>query len=320
MTNGDERADEISSNIESLLSSMEVAPGNDLSDSVARERSRNKTIWVAIVIALILLQVVTLAASFFINRQLTEAQVTQSAASARIELNEAALNALQEANDKLIEQGKTPIPIPESTNGEPVNTNDIVAAAAKLVINQLPATANSNPETITGPTGPTGLIGPPGPSGAPGQPGTNGLDGFPGSSITGPPGASGLPGSNGQNGVDGTSGTSGTSGLNGLDGLNGANGTDGVSVSSAAITNCHLILTFSNGVTSDLGNVCGTNGTNGTNGVDGAPGANGADGAVGPQGPQGDPGPQGDVGPQGPPGDVVTVTETIILPPGPPTS
>ena len=88
-------------------------------------------------------------------------------------------------------------------------------------------------------------------------------------------------------------------------------------ISSAIDEQGHLIVTYEDGTTADLGLVVGANGkdgvdgkdgkdgVNGKDGVDGKDGkdgANGQDGAQGPQGPAGEQGPAGPQGPQGPQG------------------
>ena len=88
-------------------------------------------------------------------------------------------------------------------------------------------------------------------------------------------------------------------------------------ISSAIDEQGHLIVTYEDGTTADLGLVVGANGKDGVDGKDGKDGANGKDGvdgkdgkdgangqdgAQGPQGPAGEQGPAGPQGPQGPQG------------------
>lgn len=202
--------------------------------------------------------IATLATSMWINRQLIATTTTQTNYESRASLNEAAIQALQEANAKLEEQGKAPLPIPDAS--QPLNSADLTDAAAQLVISELPTIQNG----VNGIDGVAGPQGPQGPSGPPGEPGPSGSPGEPGSS-----GAAGQPGA---------PGTSGTSGLNGLDGANGADGANGVSVIDISLSGCDLVFSLSSGQSVVVGNVCGPQGE---------PGAQGPAGEPGPQGPQG---------------------------------
>lgn len=58
----------------------------------------------------------------------------------------------------------------------------------------------------------------------------------------------------------------GSPGLNGTNGTNGTNGAAGRGISSTAIVGGHLVVTYTDSSTLDVGQVVGTNGTNGTNG------------------------------------------------------
>ena len=73
--------------------------------------------------------------------------------------------------------------------------------------------------------------------------------------------------------------TNGAKGADGANGEDGEDGTDGVSITKAEInTNGELVLTFSNGNTTNVGKVVGADGINGTNGTNGADGQDGKDG------------------------------------------
>lgn len=110
-------------------------------------------------------------------------------------------------------------------------------------------------------------------------------------------------------GADGKTGGTGATGAAGTNGTNGTNGANGISVTSQTINDAgHLIVTYSNGVSDDLGYVVGPTGAigligpQGATGATGAKGETGAAGAVGPQGPagaDGQPGAQGIKGDQG---------------------
>lgn len=93
-----------------------------------------------------------------------------------------------------------------------------------------------NAGTVVGPMGPMGL------------PGSDGKDG-----KNGKDGEEGAPGADGVDGADGTDGANGSDGTNGTD---GANGSDGRGVASAAINSeGHLVLTYSDGGSEDVGQV-----------------------------------------------------------------
>ena len=77
-------------------------------------------------------------------------------------------------------------------------------------------------------------------------------------------------GDKGETGADGTPGQNGTNGTDGKDGL----GVKSVEINAEG----HLIITYTDDTTKDLGNVMGTDGTNGTNGSNGTNGTDGVDG------------------------------------------
>lgn len=138
--------------------------------------------------------------------------------------------------------------------------------------------------------------------------GADGRDGVDG--VNGRDGADGINGTNGQDGRDGISivrsainasgelvltysdnttanlgvvvganGRDGVDGANGRDGIDGANGQDGIGVTNAQInSDGELVLTYSNGQRSNLGNIIGADGQNGRDGVDGINGTDGQDG------------------------------------------
>mgnify|MGYP001560779991 CR=1 FL=1 len=128
-----------------------------------------------------------------------------------------------------------------------------------------------------GPRGALGPVGPPGPSGprgAPGEPGPGGPAGSIG--PLGPPGASGPAGQNGDRGADGAPGPAGDPGPGGsqgdpgppgpagdpgpegppgADGSAGPDGAPGRGIVDIAVRpdDCHVIVSFSDGTTQDLG-------------------------------------------------------------------
>lgn len=68
-------------------------------------------------------------------------------------------------------------------------------------------------------------------------------------------------------------GERGTDGINGIDGQDGA---DGIGISNVVInSDGELVLTYTNGESTNLGKVVGADGTNGTDGKDGTNGTNG---------------------------------------------
>ncbi len=148
----------------------------------------------------------------------------------------------------------------------------------------------------------------------------------------------------GEDGKDGADGEDGKDGVNGTDGKDGINGKDGISIVKSEINaNGELVLTYSDGNSTNLGKVVGTNGKDGADGEDGKDGVDGVGistvvinenhelvitlsngtvinlgnikgekgdkgdkgetGEQGPQGDKGETGEQGPVGPQGPQGE-----------------
>lgn len=81
--------------------------------------------------------------------------------------------------------------------------------------------------------------------------------------------------------AEGTTGATGSTGATGADGADGADGVDGVSIVKAEIVDGELILTYSNGTVTNLGNVVGADGENGAPGQPGAPGEKGDKGDAG---------------------------------------
>ena len=82
-----------------------------------------------------------------------------------------------------------------------------------------------------------------------------------GVAATGPKGDKGDTGATGATGAAGATGATGAAGAAGRDGRDGLNGQDGVGIVSAEINaDGHLILTYTNGETTDLGVVVGADG------------------------------------------------------------
>ena len=82
-----------------------------------------------------------------------------------------------------------------------------------------------------------------------------------GVAATGPKGDKGATGATGTTGATGATGAAGAAGAAGRDGRDGLNGQDGVGIASAEINaDGHLILTYTNGATTDLGVVVGADG------------------------------------------------------------
>jgi|GEM_PF-204709 len=161
-----------------------------------------------------------------------------------------------------------------------------------------------------GEQGPKGDKGDKGDTGAPGKDGKDGRDG-----IDGKDGQPGKDGADGKPGKDGEQGPKGDKGDTGAAGQDGKDGKDGRGVKSFEINDeGHLIVTYSDGETVDLGKVTGDKGSDGKDGVDGkpgkdgergpkgdtgAPGKDGADGTDGRDGIDGKPGKDGERGPKG---------------------
>lgn len=101
----------------------------------------------------------------------------------------------------------------------------------------------------------------------------------------------------GQPGSDGAPGADGERGLPGADGKDGAAGRG---VSKLLIdAKGHLVATFTDGTTDDVGPVVGKDGMDGRDGIDGAPGEKGIDGINGRDGTDGAPGAPGERGADG---------------------
>ena len=76
----------------------------------------------------------------------------------------------------------------------------------------------------------------------------------------------------GRDGVDGTNGTNGSAGSKGADGKNGTDGKDGTGITSTVINeNGELVITLSDGTTTNLGAVKGEKGGKGDPGNAGGP-------------------------------------------------
>lgn len=91
--------------------------------------------------------------------------------------------------------------------------------------------------------------------------------------LQGPQGAAGKDGKNGVDGKAGADGKDGANGINGKDGKDGEDGDTGVSIVGAKIDfDGSLILTFSDGTVSNVGEVVGERGAAGLSGPAGPPG------------------------------------------------
>ena len=138
---------------------------------------------------------------------------------------------------------------------------------------------------IDGEQGPKGDKGDKGETGAAGQDGKDGEQGPKGDKgDTGAAGKDGVDGQDGKDGVDGRDGKQGPkgdkgdTGAAGKDGVDGQDGKDGRGVKSFEVNDeGHLMVTYSDGETVDLGKVTGdaTDGKNGVDGHDGKDGENG---------------------------------------------
>ena len=148
------------------------------------------------------------------------------------------------------------------------------------------------PKGDTGAQGPKGDKGDQGPAGKDGKDGADGKDGQQGpkgdKGAQGPKGDKGDQGPAGKDGKDGQQGPKGDKGDQGpagKDGKDGRDGTDGRGVTAFVVNDeGHLIVTYSDGETADLGKVTGENGAGGEQGPKGDTGAAGADGADGKDG------------------------------------
>lgn len=231
-------------------------------------------------------------------------------------------------------------------------------------------TGPAGPQGPTGPAGPQGpigqqgiqgIVGPPGTPGAPGIPGVQGPKGDQGSiGLTGPQGTAGLgiasANTNAQHhliltmtdsstidagviptGPTGPTGNTGATGATGPAGPTGSQGPVGNGIASAALNGSnHLILTLTNGLTTDagvmpsgpagpIGNGVASATINGSNHliitlttgtqVDAGALPPGPTGSTGPAGPTGSTGPTGATGPTGPAGPSGPTYESIVTTP-----
>lgn len=121
--------------------------------------------------------------------------------------------------------------------------------------------------------------------------------------VNGERGEKGLDGANGKDGRDGVDGRPGEKGIPGDAGKDGAPGAAGRGVAKLLIdAKGHLVVTFTDGATDDVGLVVGKDGApgaNGRDGVDGAPGVDGKSGADGINGRDGEKGLDGTNGRDG---------------------
>ncbi len=146
-----------------------------------------------------------------------------------------------------------------------------------------------------GPKGDKGDTGAQGPAGKNGKDGADGKDGQQGpkgdTGAQGPAGKDGQQGPKGDTGAQGPKGDKGDTGAQGPAGKNGkdgADGTDGRGVKSFVVNDeGHLIVTYSDGETADLGKVTGENGAGGEQGPKGDTGAQGPAGKDGRDGADG---------------------------------
>lgn len=165
----------------------------------------------------------------------------------------AAAKALGTANASLANNGLTPVPTPSSA----------AAATATVTVTPTPGRNGLNGKGIVA----SALIG-----GHLELTYTDGVVEDVGQ-VVGPAGRSG---SSGQSGAAGPSGPAGATGSP------GTRGDAGRGITSTEITVAgHLVITYTDGTTVDLGEVVGSNGANGENGNNGQDGASGASGASG---------------------------------------
>ena len=99
--------------------------------------------------------------------------------------------------------------------------------------------------------------------------------------LQGPQGARGADGKDGRDGADGKDGQDGKDGRDGKDGVDGNDGDNGVSIVGAKIDfDGSLVLTFSDGTVTNVGEVVGERGAAGLSGPAGPAGPPGDAGAV----------------------------------------
>jgi hypothetical protein len=132
------------------------------------------------------------------------------------------------------------------TQHKAVDEDAIVVRVKAAVLQEIPAPQHGKDGKPgePGPPGPSGAVGPQGPAGEPG--------------ATGQKGESGPMGPAGNTGGVGPQGDAGRDGAEGAPGSKGVDGKDGVGFSDALVNRAgHLVLTFTNGETKDVGLVLG---------------------------------------------------------------
>lgn len=206
---------EMSDEMGNLPTRTEVERTNRRSD-----RNRN----IAVALSMIIAIGAAIAVAVFVPR-LVKVETTTA-------LNTSSIEAYQEAIQQLrasgVPESQLPPPLPAAAaNGEEVDVNSVVQAAAAIVL----ARVRTDP-AYRGEPGGVGAAGAVGPPCDPVNP-----------ACRGPEGAVGT---NGTNGIDGKDGTNGTNGLNGADGKDAPTPTSQAFVSDGNL-NCYLQTNWSDG-------------------------------------------------------------------------
>ena len=167
--------------------------------------------------------------------------------------------ALEEANRRLTEAGEQPVETPPPASVAGPTAEEIRTAVDDWFITHdlslTPGYTTSMQAAVV-----RYLIANPPPSGQDGRPPTEREIAVQVAAYV-----SAHPPADGKDGQDGTDGTDGQDGTNGTD---GADGKDGRGISSTSINaDGHLILTYSDGTSDDLGRVVGTDGQDGKDGA-----------------------------------------------------
>lgn len=167
-----------------------------------------RVVWVGVAVLAVGLLILLLVAVAVMSQRLDEAARNDRESKADRAALHDALEALEQANDRLRSVGELPVPTPDASD-EPV------AGPA----------GERGPMGLTGPQGERGPAGPPGPVGPPGPQGVPGEDGRPGE--VGPPGPAGPAGPRGEPGPAGPRGEQGPKGEPGPAGPQGELGPQG---------------------------------------------------------------------------------------------
>lgn len=211
---------------------------------------------VGLVVAIFLWLILTVADQAADQRH-TDTTITE------LKDNDAAQEAaLEEANRRLTEAGEQPVVTPPPVTGpssDEIRTSvEVWFATHDLALT--PGYATSMQAAVT-----RYLIANPPPAGADGKNGRPPTEREIAAQVASY--VSAHPPADGRDGVDGTDGQDGIDGENGSNGVDGQDGADGRGIATSSINaDGHLVLTYTDGASDDLGRVVGRDGVDGQDG------------------------------------------------------